>query len=62
MESFWGKLKQEWLNEQHFHIRKEAGFESSIAVLNKFPHRYVGEKRLEGHCRIYRNKKTLIFR
>lgn len=24
MESFWGKLKQEWLNEQHFHTREEA--------------------------------------
>ena len=24
MESFWGKLKQEWLNEQHFKTRKEA--------------------------------------
>lgn len=24
MESFWGKLKQEWLNEQHFKTREEA--------------------------------------
>lgn len=24
MESFWGSLKQEWLNEQHFHTRDEA--------------------------------------
>ena len=24
MESFWGKLKQEWLNEQHFRTREEA--------------------------------------
>ncbi len=24
MESFWGKLKQEWLNEQHFASRAEA--------------------------------------
>ena len=24
MESFWGKLKQEWLNEQHFKTRNEA--------------------------------------
>ncbi|KNY26119.1 Integrase catalytic region [Pseudobacteroides cellulosolvens ATCC 35603 = DSM 2933] len=24
MESFWGKLKQEWLNEQHFKTRDEA--------------------------------------
>jgi len=24
MESFWGKLKQEWLNGQHFHTREEA--------------------------------------
>lgn len=24
MESFWGKLKQEWLNERHFHTREEA--------------------------------------
>lgn len=24
MESFWGKLKQEWLHEQHFHTRQEA--------------------------------------
>ena len=24
MESFWGKLKQEWLNECHFHTREEA--------------------------------------
>jgi putative transposase len=24
MESFWGKLKQEWLNEQHFKTRAEA--------------------------------------
>lgn len=24
MESFWGKLKQEWLNEQHFKTRSEA--------------------------------------
>jgi len=24
MESFWGKLKQEWLNDQHFHTREEA--------------------------------------
>lgn len=24
MESFWGKLKQEWLNDQHFHTRAEA--------------------------------------
>jgi len=24
MESFWGKLKQEWLNGQHFRTRKEA--------------------------------------
>ena len=24
MESFWGKLKQEWLNEQHFHTKEEA--------------------------------------
>ena len=24
MESFWGKLKQEWLNERHFHTRGEA--------------------------------------
>ena len=24
MESFWGKLKQEWLNERHFRTREEA--------------------------------------
>ena len=24
MESFWGKLKQEWLNERHFYTREEA--------------------------------------
>ena len=24
MESFWGKLKQEWLNDQHFKTREEA--------------------------------------
>jgi len=24
MESFWGTLKQEWLNEKHFHTRAEA--------------------------------------
>lgn len=24
MESFWGKLKQEWLNDKHFHTRDEA--------------------------------------
>ena len=24
MESFWGKLKQEWLNGQHFRTREEA--------------------------------------
>jgi putative transposase len=24
MESFWGKLKQEWLNEQRFKTRNEA--------------------------------------
>lgn len=24
MESFWGKLKQEWLNEHHFHTHEEA--------------------------------------
>lgn len=24
MESFWGKLKQEWLSERHFHTREEA--------------------------------------
>lgn len=24
MESFWGKLKQEWLNDQHFQTREEA--------------------------------------
>jgi len=24
MESFWGKLKQEWLNDKHFHTREEA--------------------------------------
>ena len=24
MESFWGKLKQEWLNDKHFRIRAEA--------------------------------------
>lgn len=24
MESFWEKLKHEWLNEQHFHTREEA--------------------------------------
>ena len=24
MESFWGKLKQEWLNGRHFHTREEA--------------------------------------
>jgi putative transposase len=24
MESFWGKLKQEWLNGQHFKTREEA--------------------------------------
>lgn len=24
MENFWGKLKQEWLNEQHFKTREEA--------------------------------------
>lgn len=24
MESFWGKLKQEWLNDKHFRTRKEA--------------------------------------
>lgn len=24
MESFWGKLKQEWLNDQHFRTREEA--------------------------------------
>lgn len=24
MESFWGKLKQEWLNDQHFKTRQEA--------------------------------------
>lgn len=24
MESFWGKLKQEWLNGQHFQTREEA--------------------------------------
>ena len=24
MESFWGKLKQEWLNDQHFSTRQEA--------------------------------------
>ena len=24
MECFWGKLKQEWLNEQHFKTRDEA--------------------------------------
>jgi len=24
MESFWGKLKQEWLNGQHFRSRDEA--------------------------------------
>ena len=24
MESFWGKLKQEWLNEEHFRTREEA--------------------------------------
>jgi len=24
MECFWGKLKQEWLNEQHFKTREEA--------------------------------------
>jgi putative transposase len=24
MESFWGTLKQEWLNDRHFHIRDEA--------------------------------------
>lgn len=24
MESFWGKLKEEWLNDQHFHTRDEA--------------------------------------
>lgn len=24
MEGFWGKLKQEWLNEQHFRTREEA--------------------------------------
>ncbi len=24
MESLWGKLKQEWLNEQHFVTRAEA--------------------------------------
>lgn len=24
MESFWGKLKQEWLNDQHFRSREEA--------------------------------------
>ena len=24
MESFWGKLKQEWLGERHFHTREEA--------------------------------------
>jgi putative transposase len=24
MESFWGKMKQEWLNEQHFKTREEA--------------------------------------
>ena len=24
MECFWGKLKQEWLNEQHFKTRNEA--------------------------------------
>lgn len=24
MESFWGKLKQEWLNDQHFKTRREA--------------------------------------
>jgi putative transposase len=23
MESFWGKLKQEWLNDQHFRTRDE---------------------------------------
>lgn len=25
MESFWGKLKQEWLNEQHFRTCEKAG-------------------------------------
>lgn len=24
MECFWGKMKQEWLNEQHFKTREEA--------------------------------------
>lgn len=24
MESFWGTLKQEWLNDKHFHTRAEA--------------------------------------
>ena len=24
MESFWGKLKEEWLGDQHFHTRNEA--------------------------------------
>ncbi len=42
MESFWGKLKQEWLNEHKFNTRKEAKakvFEYIMAFYNrKRPH------------------------
>ncbi len=34
MESFWGKLKQEWLNGQHFRTREEAKAEWGVRTKN----------------------------
>jgi putative transposase len=59
MESFWGKLKQEWLNDRHFRTRAEARaaifWYIEVFYRRKRPHEANGYKTPEAYSKVAAN-------